>query len=178
MKNIIMALAVCGTIGLGAAEIDVNGNFAKLDPSAKKPAGWTHTAKNATAVIVNDGKGKNAVKFTLLPGKTWATLRSPCPIPAVSGDTFTITVTASGKGFLSCGAVWTKNRAYAKNMQKRFPLGEKPQTFTYKNTLTDKDVEQGLNGYTPSVILSPAKEGEKDTSAMLYSVKVVKESLH
>lgn len=169
-----MVLAICGASGLIAAEIDINGNFAKLDPAKKQPDGWTHTTANASVAVVDNGKGGNAIKLTLLPGKTWATMRNRYPIPAVSGDKFTISVNASGKGYLACGAVWTKNREYGKNMQKRFLLSEKPQTFTYTNILTDNDVKEGLNGYTPSVILNSFKE-EKDATATLYSVKVVKE---
>ena len=104
MKKLFMAvLCAAAVLALSAETLEINGKFEKVNKKTGRPANWNLNSwvhyKPAPKIEVIAAEGESAVlHISEIKGKRGAEIYCSTPIPAVAGDTITITAQIKGSG--------------------------------------------------------------------------------
>ncbi len=138
---------------LSAADVDVNGDFSKLNAGAPKPARWLLQGKvvagNATAKKTAEG-----IVFSVKTGTDKISLISKTKIPVKQGTSLKITITASGSG-------WLRGECH---------FYKAPNSYTRTIQASRSKVKPSLEAYTVVIDLNDAKAVNADFLRLAVSV--------
>ena len=138
MKFFGAVFFLAAAFSLSAADVDVNGDFSKLDAGAPKPARWLlqgkDTAGNAIAKKTAEG-----IVFSVKTAKDKIALLAKTKIPVKQGASLKIAVTASGSGWLQGGCHFYKaDNSYTGTIHaSRSKVQPSMKTYTFVIDLND-----------------------------------------
>lgn len=138
MKFFGTVFFLAAAFALSAENVDVNGDFSKLDAGTPKPARWLlqgkDTAGNAVARKTAEG-----IVFSIKTGKDKIALLAKTKIPVKQGASLKIAVTASGSGWLQGGCHFYKDQnSYTGSIHApRSKMQSSMKTYTFVIDLND-----------------------------------------
>ena len=109
MKLFGAVFFLAAAFSLSAADVDINGDFSKLDAGTPKPARWLLQGKDAADNAAARKTAAGTV-FSVKTGKDKIALLAKTKIPVKQRASLKITVTAGGSGWLQGGCHFYKDQ--------------------------------------------------------------------